>query len=278
MDRIALIFDFDDTLAPDSTSSFLESIGIETKSFWGSTVKQLLDEDWDPIPAYLYKMLEESKAGNVITKEKLRAFGKKIEFNDGVKRFFPYIKTAFEKKYPDVQIEFYLISSGIGEIIRHTSVAKYFTHIWASEFAYGKNGDIIFPKKIVSFTDKTRYLFHISKGIIGDKAHANPFDVNKKVAEDKLRIPFTNMIFTGDGYTDIPCFSMIKKSGGIAFGVYDRAHRDKFGRAWGFIEEGRVTNLHSANYKKGSDLCNSIEMALESICRKIELRKAIYQG
>jgi len=278
MDRIALIFDFDDTLAPDSTSSFLESIGIDTKDFWGKKVKTLLDEDWDPIPAYLYKMIEASKEGKSITKEKLKAFGKRINFNEGVKRFFPYIKSTFEKKYPDISIEYYMISSGVGEIIRHTEIAKHFTQIWASDFEYDHKGEILFPKKIVSFTDKTRYIFHVSKGIIGEKSMANPFEVNKKVAEEKLRIPFANMIFTGDGYTDIPCFSMIKRNGGIAFGVYDREHHDKFGRAWGFIEEGRVTNLHSANYKKGSDLCNSIEMGLESICRKIELRKAIYQG
>jgi 2-hydroxy-3-keto-5-methylthiopentenyl-1-phosphate phosphatase len=278
MDRIALIFDFDDTLAPDSTSSFLESIGIDTKDFWGRKVKTLLDSDWDPIPAYLYKMMEESKAGNTITKEKLKSFGKKIEFNEGVKRFFGYIKSTFEKKYPEVTIEYYLISSGIGDIIRHTEIAKHFTHIWASEFDYAKNGEIIFPRKIVSFTDKTRYLFQVSKGIIGEKAYSNAFEVNKKVPDDKLRIPFSHMIFTGDGYTDIPCFSMIKKNGGIAFGVYDKTHRDKFGRAWGFIEEGRVNNLHSANYKKGSDLCNSIEMGLESICKRIELKKAMYQG
>jgi len=278
MDRIALIFDFDDTLAPDSTSSFLESIGIETKDFWGRKVKVLLDDDWDPIPAYLYKMVIESKEGKNITREKLKAFGKKIEFNEGVKRFFSHIKTTFGKKYPEITIEYYLISSGIGEIIKSTEIAKHFTHIWASDFDYDEKGCITFPKKIVSFTDKTRYLFHVSKGIIGEKAVSNPFEVNKKVPEDKLRIPFPNMIFIGDGYTDIPCFSMIKRNGGIAFGVYDRAHRDKFGRAWGFIEEGRVTNLHSANYKKGSDLCNSIEMGLDSICRKIELRKAIYQG
>ncbi|HAR20167.1 MAG TPA: hydrolase [Cytophagales bacterium] len=278
MDRIALIFDFDDTLAPDSTSSFLESIGVDTKDFWGKKVKTLLDEDWDPIPAYLYKMIEASKEGKSITKEKLKAFGKRINFNEGVKRFFPYIKSTFEKKYPDISIEYYMISSGVGEIIRHTEIAKHFTQIWASDFEYDHKGEILFPKKIVSFTDKTRYIFHVSKGIIGEKSMANPFEVNKKVAEEKLRIPFANMIFTGDGYTDIPCFSMIKRNGGIAFGVYDREHHDKFGRAWGFIEEGRVTNLHSANYKKGSDLCNSIEMGLESICRKIELRKAIYQG
>ena len=278
MDRIALIFDFDDTLAPDSTSSFLESIGIDTKDFWKNKVEKLLKDDWDPIPAYLYKMVEESISGKNITREKLISYGKKIQFHDGVKRFFGHIKNTFEKKYPEVSIEYYLISSGIGEIIRNSEIAKNFTHIWASDFAYGPNGEITFPKKIVSFTDKTRYLFQVSKGIIGDKAFANPFDVNKKVSDDKLRIPFSNMIFTGDGYTDIPCFSMIRKNGGIPFGVYDKAHRDKFGRAWGFIEEGRVSNLHSANFKKGSDLCNSIEMALESICQKIHLKKSMYQG
>ncbi len=278
MDRIALIFDFDDTLAPDSTSSFLESIGIDTKEFWGKRVQALLDEDWDPIPAYLYKMVEESNSGNTITREKLKSYGKKIKFHDGVKRFFSHIKSTFEKKYPEVIIEYYLISSGIGDIIKNSEIAKNFSHIWASDFEYGSKGEITFPKRIVSFTDKTRYLFQVSKGIVGDKAFANPFDVNKKVSEEKLRIPFSNMIFTGDGYTDVPCFSMIRKNGGIPFGVYDKAHREKFGRAWGFIEEGRVSNLHSANFKKGSDLCNSIEMALESICQKIHLKKSMYQG
>src|SRR3546814_7042913 len=115
------------------------------------------------------------------------------------------------EQHPRVQLEFYLICSGIGDVFRHTPIAHEFTDIWASEFNYGDDGAIEFPRRIVSFTDKTRYLFHIQKGIIGQASRGKPFEVNRKVPEDKLRVPFEQMIFVGDGYTDIPCFSLIRR-------------------------------------------------------------------
>ena len=57
---IAVIFDFDDTLAPDSTSGFLDNLGLDVPSFWQNRVQPLIDEGWDPIPAYLYMMLKVS--------------------------------------------------------------------------------------------------------------------------------------------------------------------------------------------------------------------------
>jgi hypothetical protein len=280
MNKIAIIFDFDDTLAPDSTSTFLESLGIDVSDFWQKKVKNLLDEDWDPIPAYLHMMIEESNSGRIepIKKEMIEKFGSKVSLHKGVNTIFTRLKDYAGKKYPEINVEFYLISSGIGDLLRHTKIAKNFSDIWASDFTYDKNGLIKFPKKIVSFTDKTRYLFHISKGLVGKKYRGKPFDVNKKIDNEKLKVPLDHMIFVGDGYTDIPCFSLIRKSGGYAFGVYDNEHRDKWGRAWGFIEDGRVSNLHSANFTNKSDLCNSLFMAIDSIANKIHLRMSAYQG
>ena len=91
-------------------------------------------------------------------------------------------------------------------MVRSTPIAHEFTEIWASEFTYGADGGIEFPRRIVSFTDKTRYLFHIQKGIIGREFRNKPFEVNRK-PEDRLRVPFDQMVFVGDGYTDIPCFA-----------------------------------------------------------------------
>jgi 2-hydroxy-3-keto-5-methylthiopentenyl-1-phosphate phosphatase len=272
MQKIAVIFDFDDTLAPDSTSALLEDMGIDARKFWQETVQPLDNADWDPIPAYLYSLIELSNSSQeyAITKEKLISFAHRLKFHTGVTRIFDLIREHLRKADPEIGIEFYLISSGIGEIARNTKIAKHFTDIWASEFIYDVNGKIKFPKKVVSFTDKTRYIFQISKGIIGSEARGNPFEVNKRMAYKDFRIKLEHMIFVGDGLTDVPCFSLIRRYNGITIGVYDRHRKERWGKAWNFIEEGRVTNLLSANYSSQSDLTSTLMMAVEGIARKIK--------
>ncbi len=280
-DTIAVVFDFDDTLAPDSTSSLLATLGVNVKQFWAKQVNPLLDAGWDPIPAYLYKLLELSRAGGAgmpITRARLIASGKATRLYDGATRVFDRLRRAAVAVDPSVSVEFYLISSGIGEILRTTKIAKHFTAIWACDYAYDATGAIVFPKNIVSFTDKTRYLFHVSKGLVGAEARNKPFEVNRKIPAASLRVPFDQMVYVGDGYTDIPCFAMVRKQGGVSIGVYDREDRRRWGRAWGFIEDDRVSNLVPADYRTGSALSNSLLMAIENMARKIALRRSTYQG
>ncbi len=280
-DVIALVFDFDDTLAPDSTSGLLADMGVDTPHFWREEVGPLLSEhDWDPVPAYLYQMirLSQSRKHGLITQQRLQEWGRRLPLHDGVPTLFERLRQIVRASHPQVQIEFYLISSGIGDVMRHTPIAHEFTDIWASEFIYGEDGGICFPRRVVSFTDKTRYLFHIQKGIVGQASRNKPFEVNRKVDADKLRIPFQQMIFVGDGYTDIPCFSLIRRSGGVAFGVWDPKHRDKRSRAWGFIQEGRVSNLNHARYGEDAELYQLLEQAVESLAGSIALRRHTYVG
>src|SRR5690606_15602512 len=122
------------------------------------------------------------------------------------------------------------------------------------------------------------YLFHIQKGIIGPESRNKPFEVNRKVDADKLRVPFEQMIFVGDGYTDIPCFSLIRRSGGVAFGVWDPRHKEKRSRARGFIEDGRVSNLNQARFGEDAELYQWLEAAVESLASKIVLRARMYRG
>jgi hypothetical protein len=280
-DVIALVFDFDDTLAPDSSSGFLQEIGVDVPAFWHDRVGPLLDhEDWDPVPAYLYQMLALSRAGRhgPITRDRLRDWGRRLPLHEGVTTLFERLRTRLRQAHPTVQLEFYLISSGIGDVLRETPIAGEFSDIWASEFHYDADGAIEFPRRVVSFTDKTRYLFHIQKGIIGPESRNKPFEVNRKVDADKLRVPFEQMIFVGDGYTDIPCFSLIRRSGGVAFGVWDPRHKEKRSRAWGFIEDGRVSNLNQARFGEDAELYQWLEAAVESLASKIVLRARMYRG
>lgn len=279
-DVIALVFDFDDTLAPDSTSGFLEHIGVDIARFWHEQVDPLLAQGWDPVPAYLYAMIRLSKSGHygLITQQRLRDWGACLPLHDGVPSLFERLRRQVRKAHPQIQVEFYVISSGIGDVVRHCSVSDAFTQIWASEFAYGEDGGIEFARRIVSFTDKTRYLFHIQKGIIGPQYEGKPFEVNRKIASDRLRVPFDQMVFVGDGYTDIPCFSLVRNSGGVAFGVWDPKHRDKRSRAWGFIEDGRVSNLNQARFDEDAELYQWLEESLISLAARTLVKSRTYRG
>lgn len=277
---IALIFDFDDTLAPDSTTGLLTDMGVDAARFWQDTVDPLLVADWDPVPAYLHSLIALSQQGThgPITQARLADWGQRLPLHAGVSTLFSRLREQVRAVDPGVHLEFYLISSGIGDVVRHTPIASAFTDIWASEFTYDAQGAIAFPRRIVSFTDKTRYLFHIQKGIVGPRFRGKPFEVNRKVPDERLRVPFERMIFVGDGYTDIPCFSLIRKSRGMAFGVWDPAHRDRRSRAWGFLEDGRVNNLNHARYDEAAELYQMLEMAVTSLAQRVAIAGHSYGG
>ncbi len=273
--QLALVFDFDDTLAHDSTTDFLEAWGVDVEKFWGVENKHLMETGWDPVLSYMYQMqlLSKKEPQKQLTQAELKAFGNKVRFYPGVQELFPYLREFVHHEDKSFHLEFYIISSGLGDLIRSTPIAGEFTDIFASEFAYNEEGAVVFPQRVVSFTDKTRYLFQISKGIVGPEYANKPFEVNRKVKE--LRIPLANMIFIGDGLTDVPCFSLMAKNQGIPLAVYDPDNHEKKFKAWGFVEDGRVKNLHSADYRKDSDLVGSIEMSLRFL---INRNKTVYQG
>jgi len=279
-ERIAVIFDFDDTLGPDSTTGFLQQAGITgIGSFWGE-VGDMMKDDWDPVPAYLHQMIQASQQGDMakLSKKALAEWGAKLPLFAGVESIFAHIRSVVRDANPRVSLEFYLISSGIGDVLRNTSIAHEFHDIWASEFHYDAQGVAVAPKKVVSFTDKTRYIFQIQKGMIGEAARGKPFEVNKKIQPHQIRVPLNQMIFVGDGYTDIPCFSLVKKEGGVSIAVYDNNHVEKWGNAYQFVADGRVSNLLSANYTQGTDLVNFLSMAVRSMAERIAVSASSYQG
>jgi len=267
MKKIAIIFDFDETLVEESTSAFLETRNVDINKFWGETVKALIDKDWDPVPAYMFKMIELSLSKS-ISKSDFIAFADDIKYKKGVKELFSNLKAYLSSISSNFEIEYYIISSGIGDVIRSSEISKNFKDIWASDFEYDENEQIIFPKKVLSFTDKTRYIFQISKGMVGKEFRSQPYVVNDKYDSGNYEIPIENMIYLGDGLTDVPCFSLLKKNNGTAIAVYDAQNTQAYGKAWKFIKEDRVSNLNSADYTKGSDLYNTILMAIESIVSK----------
>lgn len=278
--RIAIIFDFDDTLASDSTSGFLASMGVDVELFWRRHGSRL-QEGWDPIPAYLQMMIEESqtrKAGERFTCKRLQKWGTQIQLHKGVTALFERLRAQAKGINPKIDVQFFIVSSGIGECLRANKISKHFTDIWASDFSYNRAGEIDALKRVVSFTDKTRFLFQISKGLLGDAARRDPFAVNRKIEAAEIYVPMDQMIFVGDGYTDVPCFSLVQKNGGVAIGVYDRASREKWGKAWGYLDDQRIKHLVAADYRKHSGLDDALLLAIDKVSKNITLRGMTYQG
>jgi hypothetical protein len=184
--------------------------------FYNETA-DMVRNGWDPPLAYMTLLLDKVKLGHLprIRKQELEQFGHDhIKLYPGVESFLPDLKVAFqaneEIKRENLSLDYYIISGGIGDAIRSTTIAKEFKEIWACEFEYDQDGVIQRPKAVISFTEKTRYLFYINKGISREYGYEAPYAVNATMPESVRPVPLSHMIYVGDGASDIPCMSLLE--------------------------------------------------------------------
>jgi 2-hydroxy-3-keto-5-methylthiopentenyl-1-phosphate phosphatase len=273
--NIGLIFDFDDTLAPDSTTQLLEEHGIDPEEFWFTEFQSRVREGYDPTVAYLSLLLD--KVGDdqplgELTIEDLEAFGADLTetLYPGIPGLFDDINSIADE-YEDITIDYYIISEGLEPIIQGTEIAGRCEAVYASQLDADSEGIIQRIQRPISFTDKTRYLYEINKGITPDEARDNPYEVNTEVAPEERRIPFENMIYIGDGITDIPCFSLVKDRGGRVFGVIDSDDEGDEGSAKqrairDIGSPRRAGNLNDPMYGESGRLGSLLRLTIEGIC------------
>lgn len=271
--RIALVFDFDDTLVPDTFDALLESCNLDYQKFRRERVQPLIEKGWEPILAKFYSLIQESKrrdSKNKITKEYIAEFGKKLAPFKGATEMFDRLRQSAHKVNPDVELEFYIISCGMVEIARNTSLAPYFKAMWGCEFHYGEDGGIEFLKRLVSHTEKTRYLYQLAKGIDSQSEDGKSF-IYGDIPQEKLHVPLTQVIYVGDGASDIPCFSIMNQERGVAIGVYKERTAEEWSNEAEISKSQRVVNLAPAEYSEDSELMRSLTLAVESMCKQIAL-------
>ena len=274
---IALVFDFDDTLLPDSTTRLLESNGIDAERFWTEEARALLQKGYDPTHAYLNLILERTGKGKPLgelSNAKLQEFGSTLEptFYPGVKSLFRDLKKIVSEVSDKLRIEFYIISGGLQDVMDGCDFIKEnFTATYGCQFGEDeRTGKIINIKRAITFTEKTRYLFEINKGISPQNTRTNQYLVNTDVSDTSRRVHFKNMIYIGDGHTDVPCFSLIKKNGGTAFGIFRPGEESSARRAFlDFLKTDRVLSTHSPKYSKKSELGALIRIAITTIANRI---------
>ena len=266
--KIAIIYDFDGTLTPKSMQEYtlLPKLGIKSKSFWELIVKEARETGGESMMVYMRQLLDHAKKRNIkISKNEFFKMGKDIKYYSGVADWFRNIDKYVKKlSGGDVEIYHYIISAGHMEILEGISIKKYIKKIFASEYFYNTEEYAVFPKIVVTDTTKTQYLFRINKG----KEDLSD-NINNHMPEDKRPIPFDNMIYVGDGLTDVPSMALIKKEGGHSIAVYQKKLKDQVNICKELIEANRVDFISEADFTKDSDLYRKTCLLLDFVVAKI---------
>lgn len=267
---IALMYDFDKTLTDRDMQEyvFIPSLGMECKDFWAACDAMMEKHNMDQILATMYYMIDRSKETNVITADSLKEQGKSVKYYPGVPEWFGMINEYGKSK--GVTIEHYIISSGLKKVIEGTSIAGEFKEIFASEFVYDEHNVPYWPAVVLNYTSKTQFLFRVNKGIFKISDHDR---LNEHWDERKRRIPFDNMVYIGDGYTDVPIMKLTKLNGGHSIAVFDEVPAT----AMDMLKAERINFIAKADYRKDGELYKIVTRIIDMLAAKSELRSIYYE-
>ena len=268
MDRtiVALLYDFDRTLCTQDMQNyaFIPSLGMAPGDFWAEANAFGRREHMDGILAYMYTMIRKSRElGVPLTRQSLNRCGRSISFFPGVTDWFDRLNRY--GALLGVEVEHYVISSGLREIIDGSAIAGAFKEIYASEFYYDGEGRPVWPKLAVNFTAKTQFVYRINKGVL-EVCDDKP--LNDSMPDEDKRVPFSNMVYFGDGLSDVPCMKMMRSYGGQAIAVYQAANRPGVER---LLRQGRVDFIYPADYREGT----ALERTVQDIIRKIAVAQRL---
>ena len=261
--RVALIYDFDGTLAPGNMQEydFIPAVGKSASEFWEESNVIAEAQDADPILTYMAKMVECARSnGMLLKRETFRESARKIEYFEGVREWFGRINRYGAEL--GIEIQHYINSSGIKEIIEGTDIASEFKNIYASSFLYDDEGVAYWPAVGVNYTNKTQFIYKINKGV---ESVSDSKLVNQYLEEEKRPVQMKHMIFIGDGTTDIPCMKLVKSQGGHSIAVYNPSDKKSFEAMRRLIDEGRATYVCAADYTEGSEIDKLVKTIISKI-------------
>lgn len=266
--RMAICYDFDKTLSPDDMQAFtlIPSLEMEKSDFWAQSNKLAQDNRMDNNLAWMYQLLQLSQIKRKsIKREYFREVGKSVPLFKGVEKWFDRVNNYASKK--GIEVEHYIISSGLKEIIEGSVIADKIKRIYASSYLYSADGIAEWPAQAVNYTNKTQYIFRIAKGIFDE----NDERVNDSMQNYELHIPYENFVYIGDSATDIPCMRLVKSKGGYSIGVYDpdKKMKDKVYRLYA---DGRLSYYTAADYSAQGELTHYMKTIIDEIAAKENIK------
>ncbi len=269
---IGILYDFDKTLCTTDMQEydFIKNLDMNSDDFWGEAANITQTHEVEKVLAYMFVMIQKCKEKGIpLTEEYLKSCGKNVVLFKGVETWFDRINSFGESV--GVKIEHYIISSGTYEIIQGTPIAKYFKRIYACKYMYDENGETLWPALAINYTLKTQYIYRISKGILDV---TDDYNLNRLQDESLRRIAYINMIYIGDGMTDIPCMKMVKEKGGKSIALYPLGRSETVKP---LVDDERINYVCVADYSKGSTLENIVKLMIENmaILEKLKAKEAL---
>lgn len=258
---VALIYDFDGTLAAGNMQEydFIPAVGKSNKEFWSESNDLAEEQDADQILAYMARMIQAAQAkGLSLRREAFQESGRRVVFYPGVEEWFDRMNAYGEAR--GIKILHYINSSGLKEIIEGTSIADKFRKIYACSFLYNVDGIAYWPAVAVNYTNKTQFIFKINKGV--ESVYDTKL-VNQYMEEKSRPVPFSHMIYVGDGTTDIPCMRLVKNFGGHSIAVYDPSEASKRQEMNTLIRDNRVNHVCPADYRDGSEIDTVVKAIID---------------
>ncbi len=265
---VALMYDFDKTLCTKDMQeySFIPNVNMTAQEFWREANDLAREKKMDGILAYMYVMLDRARAAKKsIRRESFVALGKDLEFYPGVETWFERI--AAYGKAQGVDVRHFIISSGLREIIEGSSIYRNFAEVFACEFLYDVDDVAQWPKNVVNYTTKTQFLFRINKGVLD---LSDDRTLNEFTPEDERPVPFRNMLYIGDGVTDVPCMKLVRVNGGCSIAVYPKNKRET---ASSLLRDGRADFMLPADYSEGGELEKTVKKVISKMALTDELRR-----
>lgn len=273
---IALVYDFDGTLSPQPMQEYtvLPRMGIAPREFWKKVNDEALATESDMMLVYMRHILESLDRQRIAVKrEDFARMARAIRYFPGVEGWFRRVNDYVRAQSGGrVKLRHYVISAGQKEILEGVSIRRHFRRIYASEYHFNHHGVATFPKLLVTDTMKTQFLFRINKG-----REAVTESINEHMPEAERPIPFPNMIYVGDGMTDVPSMALTKKNGGHTLAVYDPALEKGKATCVKLLEAGRVDFIARADYRKGSKLARRMQLLLDAVIADIAYRREAYE-
>ena len=273
---IALVYDFDGTLSPQPMQEYtvLPKIGVEPAQFWAMVNREARETESDPMLVYMRHIIEALEREKVdVKREDFAAMAGAIEYFPGVATWFARMNAYVRKRSRgQVKLAHYLISAGQKEILDGVSIRKHFKRIYASEYHFNHHGVATFPKLLVTDTLKTQFLFRINKGL-----ELVTESINEHMPEAERPIPFANIIYVGDGMTDVPSMALTKKSGGHTVAVFDAKSERQRAICMKLLEAGRADFIAEADYRKASKLSRRVALLLDAIIADVAYRREAFE-
>jgi hypothetical protein len=177
-------------------------------------------------------------------------------------------------------LEFVVVSSGFAEVIRPTGLWGAFDRVYASTFhfadrtAEGERGEAVCMKRIIPHAQKAMYIEAHAKGLDVDGPNG-PEQAARVVDPQDMRMPLDQVIYGGDGESDLQAFGFVESRGGFAVAVKGGGGFDPGDRQ---LPGQRVENAADPDYRAGGELMTTLEHAVRAAASRVAMRAMGAEG